>query len=137
MALLTDFLSNRKQRVVLNDQHSSWTDIKAGVLQGSILGPLLFLVYIKDLTENVNSNPKLFAKDTFLFLIVTDEALSNSYLNDDLKKNNDWDYKWKMSFNPDSTKPAHEVVFGRKKIFTTLQFYLITFLLSPYNFTDI
>ena len=89
MALLTDFLSNRKQRVVLNDQHSSWTDIKAGVLQGSILGPLLFLVYIKDLTENVNSNPKLFAEDTSLFLIVTDEALSNSYLNDDLKKNND------------------------------------------------
>ena len=53
--------------------------------------------------------------DTSLFSIVADEALSNSYLNDDLKKINDWAYKWKMSFNPDSTKPAHEVVFSRKK----------------------
>ena len=137
LALLTDFLSNRKQRVVLNGQHSSWADIKAGVPQGSILGPLLFLVYINDLTENLHSNPKLFADDTSLFSIVADEALSNSYLNDDLKKINDWAYKWKMSFNPDSTKPAHEVVFSRKKIFTTLRFYLITFLLSAYNFTDI
>ena len=137
LALLTDFLSNRKQRVVLNGQHSSWADINAGVPQGSILGPLLFLVYINDLTENLHSNPKLFADDTSLFSIVADEALSNSYLNDDLKKINDWAYKWKMSFNPDSTKPAHEVAFNRKKIFTTLRFYLITFLLSAYNFTDI
>ena len=44
LTLLTDFLSNRKQRVVLNRQHSSWADIKAGVPQVSILGPLLFLV---------------------------------------------------------------------------------------------
>ena len=60
------FLSNRKQRV-LNGQHASWTDIKAGVRQGFILGPLLFLVYINDLTENLHSNLKLFADDTSLF----------------------------------------------------------------------
>ena len=65
----------------------------AGVPQGFILGPLLFLVYINDLTENLNSNPKLFAEDTSLFSIVTDEALLNYYLNDDLKKINDWAYK--------------------------------------------
>ena len=88
------------------------------ILQGSILGPLLFLVYVNDLTENLNSNAKLFADDTSLFSIVADEALSNSYLNDDLKKINDWAYKWKMSFNPDSAKPAHEVVFSRKKIYS-------------------
>ena len=62
------------------------------ILQGSILGPLLFLVYVNDLTENLNSNAKLFADDTSLFSIVADEALSNSYLNDNLKKNNDWAY---------------------------------------------
>ena len=115
LTLLTDFLSNRKQRVVLSGQHFSWTDIKAGVPQGSILGSLLLLVYINDLTENLHSNPKLFADDTSLFSTVTDEALSNSHLNDDLSKINDWAYKWKKSFNPDSTKPAHEVVFSRKK----------------------
>ena len=42
-------------------------------------------------------------------------TLSNSYLNDDLKQINDWAYKWKMSFDPDSTKPAHEVFFSRKE----------------------
>ena len=137
LTLLTDFLRNRKQRVVLNGQHSSWADIKAGVPQGSILGPLLFLIYINDLTENLHSNPKLFADDTFLFSTVTDEALSNSYLNDNLSKINDWAYRWKMSFNPDGTKLAHEVVFSRKNIFTILQFYLITFLLSAFNLTYI
>ena len=73
--LLTDFLSNWKQRAVLNGQQSSCTDIKTGVPQGSILGPLLFLVYINDLTKNLHSNPKLFADDTSLFSTVTDEVL--------------------------------------------------------------
>ena len=90
LTLLTDFLSNRNQVVVLNGQNSSWADIKAGVPQHSILGPLLFLVYINDLTGNVHSNPKLFEDNTSLFSTVTDEALSNSYLNDDLSKINDW-----------------------------------------------
>ena len=90
LTLLTDFLSNRKQRVVLNGQHSSWADIKAGVSQGSILGPLLFLVYINDLTENLHSNPKLFADVTSLFFFtVADAALLNSHLNNDLSKIND------------------------------------------------
>ena len=115
MTLLTDFLSSRKQRVVLNGQHSSWADIKAGVPQGSILGGLLFLVYIYDLTENLHSNPKLFTDDASLFSTVTDEALSSSHLNDDWSKINDWAYKWKMSFNPDSTTPTHEVVFSSEK----------------------
>ena len=102
----TYFLSNRKQRVVLNG-HSSLADIKAGAPQVSIQRPLLFLVYINNLTENLHSNPKLFADDTSLFAAVTDEALSNSHLNDDLSKINNWAYKWKMSFNPEITKTAH------------------------------
>ena len=89
LTLLTDFLSKRKQRVVLNGQHSSRADIKAGVPQGSILGPLIFLVYINDLTRDLHYNPKLFADDTSLFLTITDEALSNPHLNDDLSKIND------------------------------------------------
>ena len=61
--------SNRKQRVVLNGQTSSWADVNAGVRQGSILGPLLFLIYVNDLAVGLSSNAKLFADDTSFFLL--------------------------------------------------------------------
>ena len=64
---LTNFLNDRKQTVVLNGQHSKWANIEAGVPQGSILGPLLFLIYINDLPDNLISNSKLFADDASLF----------------------------------------------------------------------
>ena len=69
LKLLRDFLSYRKQRVVLHGQHSSWDNINTGVPQGSILGPLLFLIYINDLSNNLSSNCKLFADDTSLFSV--------------------------------------------------------------------
>ena len=53
--ILYDFLSNRKQKVVLNGQNSSWINVHAGLTQGSILDPLLFLIYINDLSENLTS----------------------------------------------------------------------------------
>ena len=70
MYFLTDFLTNRKQRVVLDGQYSSWTDIKAGVPQGSILGPLFFLLWKNDLTENLDANNEHFADDRSLFSTV-------------------------------------------------------------------
>ena len=69
--LLEDFLKERKQRVVLKGQVSTWKNINAGVPQGSILGPLLFLIYINDLTEGLTTNVKRFADDTSLFSVVT------------------------------------------------------------------
>ena len=107
------FLKNRKQRVVLNGQTSSWTNVLAGVPQGSILGPLFFLIYINDLSDDLSSKPKLFA-DTSLFSVVHDKNTSAKELNNDLRKISNWAYQWKMSFNPDPLKQAQEVVFYAK-----------------------
>ena len=70
--ILKDFLSDRKQRVVLNGQCSSWADIRAGVPQGSILGLLLFLIYVNELSIDIKSKCKLFADDTSLYSVVHD-----------------------------------------------------------------
>ena len=67
LKIIEDFLSNRYQRVVLNGQSSGWAAVNAGVPQGSILGPLLFLVCINDLSNGLSSNPRLFAEDTSFF----------------------------------------------------------------------
>ena len=80
--ILSDFLSSRKQKVALNGQNSSWTNVHAGVPQGSILGPLLFLIYINDLSDNLTSNAKLFADDTSVFSVVYDVNTSAKELND-------------------------------------------------------
>ena len=80
--VLSDFLSNRKQRVVLNSQNSSWANAYAWVLQGSILGPLVFIICING---NLASNAKLFADDTSLFSVVHSVNTSAKELNDDLK----------------------------------------------------
>ena len=113
--LLENYLSNRSQRVLLNGQASSWRPVLAGVPQGSILGPLLFLIYINDLPNELKSNAKLFADDTSLFTIVKDNNKSANMLNKDLRGISKWACNWKMLFNPDPRKPAQEVVFSRKK----------------------
>ena len=78
LCLLLDFLKNRQQRVVLNDQSSSWTKGNAVVPQGSILGPLLVLIYINDLPNGLQSNPKLFLTTRLYFLLykISPQALS-------------------------------------------------------------
>ena len=88
--ILEDFLRNRKQRVVLNEQASNWENIHAGVPQASIFRPLFFLIYINDLAENLSSNPKHFADDTSLFSAVRDLNTSAIEVNDDLKKIEAW-----------------------------------------------
>ena len=64
--LLSSFLSDRKQKVFLNGQTSEWRNVTAGIPQGSILGPLLLLIYINNLCGDLSSKAKLIADDTFV-----------------------------------------------------------------------
>ena len=75
---LHDFLYCRKQGVVLNGYHSSWENVNARFPQSSILGQLLFLIYINDLSNAASSNCKLFADDASLFSVVKDVQSSAS-----------------------------------------------------------
>ncbi len=61
------FLSNREQRVILNGSHSQWEPVSSGVPQGSILGPLLFLVYVNDISDDITSPMRLFADDCAIY----------------------------------------------------------------------
>ena len=114
--LIQSFLSNRVQRVVLNGQCSDWRKISAGVPQGSILGPLFFLMYINDLPDGLQSDVKMFADETCLFSIIKDKTNSANELNADLEKINKWAVQWKMSFNPDPSKQGTELLFSMKRL---------------------
>ena len=114
LALFESYLSNRKQRVVINGSESEWGVIESGVPQGSVLGPLLFLIYINDLENGIKSEIKFFADDTSLFSIVHDENISADDLNHDLNLISQWAFQWKMSFNPDPNKQAVQVIFSHK-----------------------
>ena len=103
LKILTDFLKSRKQRVVLNGQHSSWSDTLASVPQRSILGPLLLI----------------FLSMIYLMVFSVTQTMHNinkgtNDLNNDLTKITKWAFEWKMSFNPDISKQAHEVCFPAK-----------------------
>ena len=114
LKLLKSYLANRKQRVALNGVFSEYANVESGVPQGSVLGPLLFLVYINDLEENIRSKIRFFADDTMLFSIVNDNDTSATELQHDLNLIGKWAYQWKLEFNPDPTKQATELLFSCK-----------------------
>ena len=111
--LIQNFPSNRKQRVLLNVKNSEWKNTSAGVPQGSVLGPLLFLVYINDIVGNVRCDMKLFADDTSLFSAVYDEFKTAEELDGDLERVRLWAWQWKMKFNTEKTE---EVIFSAKRV---------------------
>ena len=131
--ILEDFLSNKKQRVVLNRQWLSWTYIHDGVPQESILGPLLFFTYINDFSNDIKSKCKLFADYTFLFSVAHDIDTTPNHLNLDVEKISEWTFQWKMKFNSDPAKQAQEIIFSRKKAVSIPP--LIYFNKTPVNST--
>ncbi len=101
----SSYLSNRKQRVVYSNSSSDWSSLNAGVPQGSILGPLLFLIFINDIVQEIKSNIRLFADDTSLYIVVEDPVTSSVTLNADLTTIHNWSDKWLVTFNPSKLKP--------------------------------
>ena len=98
------YLDGRKQPVVIPGAKSDWSFIKAGVPQGSILGPLLFLIFINDIVTDIGANIRLFADDTSLYIIVEHPDTAALCLNNDLQTITVWAHKWLVTFNPLKTE---------------------------------
>lgn len=99
-----NYLFMRNQKVFINGRYSSLKYISAGVPQGSVLGPLLFLLYINDITDNLTSMARLFADDTSLSFSSADVAEIEQVMNADLRVLNDWAKKWLVTFHPQKTE---------------------------------
>ena len=100
----TNYLFKRRQRVVLPGVESLWSFIKAGVPQGSISGPLLFLPFINDIVNEIHANTRLFADDTSLYLIVEHPDVTAQLLNIDLETKAKWAKLWLVTFNPSKSE---------------------------------
>ena len=107
------YLKDRQQRVCINGQFSDWSYILSGVPQGSVLGPLLFLIFINDLTHVIDhTNMRLFADDTCLFITVDNRITASNDINDDLRAIQNWSDEWLVTFSAPKTK---SMVVSRKR----------------------
>jgi hypothetical protein len=96
-----NFLTNRSQRVVVRGSVSSWTKITSGVPQRTILGQILFLIYINDFSNNVSISAKLFADDTKVYHELTVLESDMQTLQSDLDRITQWTNSWQLNFKPD------------------------------------
>lgn len=112
LSWLRNFLSNRYQFTIANNFSSSLTEVSSGVPQGSVLGPLLFLIFINDLPDNLSSTIRIFADDCIVYrtIVNTDDHL---VLQHDLEQISNWCSKWLMTLN---TSKCKVMSFTRKPI---------------------
>ena len=114
---IKSFRIGRSQTVVLEGECSSEVPVTSGVLQGSVLGPLLFLLYINDLPNSISSQVRLFADDTAVYLAINNLQDCAS-LQNDLDKLVHWENLWDMEFNPSKcvvlviSKKKHKFIFN-------------------------
>ena len=99
-AWILKFLTCHEQRVVISGEHFPWTHVKSSVPQGTVLGPLLFLIYINDLPNNIHSTVRLFADDCVLYREINNQ-LDSQELQKDLDELTKWEHDWQMHFNPE------------------------------------
>jgi hypothetical protein len=114
------FLCNRKQKVVINDAHSEWETVTSGVPQGSVLGPVLFVIFINDLPQEVISELLLYADDAKIYRTITNEA-DREQLQKDLHSMSIWSDIWLLSFHPDKLK---KLTISRKEYQTERRYYV-------------
>ena len=93
------FLTDRYQRVIVRGSQSNWSPVKSGVPQGTILGPILFLIYINDLPSEIQSSIKLFADDTKIYRKLVDKVTDTSILQSDLDRMRNWTENWQLNLN--------------------------------------
>jgi len=89
------WLTNRKQRVVVDGAESKWVRAKSGVLQGTVLGPLLFLIFINDIGNGISSALRLFTDDCLLYRVI-DSTRDAKLLQHDLHLITEWCKQWQM-----------------------------------------
>lgn len=116
-AWIADYLTLRKQKVVLNGVCSSLVSVTSGVPQGSVLGPLLFLIFINDISNGITSQMRLYADDCVLYSVVTNET-GSTQLQDDICRIEQWCRENSLFLN---TKKCVHVSFTkkRKKLFNS------------------
>ena len=103
---ISDFLSNREQRVIINNESSEIKKVTSGIPQGSVLGPTLFVIYINDLPDSLNSYIRIFADDTKIFKAI--KSIEDcDILQNDLNELIAWSEKWQLTFNADKCKIIH------------------------------
>ena len=117
---ISSFLNSRTQQVLVEGQSSEKVPVVSGVPQGSVLGPVLFLIFIKDLPDNMNSRTRLFADDCLLYGQITFET-DQRLLQEDLDRLATWEKTWRIEFNPQKCSVMR---ISRARVARNFQYHL-------------